>query len=171
MAKIQQKWIDRAGIKYVLDYWDGDNPPYIADVDTFHLMDAAGFPTGADTDVIFKVPADMMIDFSKGFRFAFMYVVSTDNIGQSFRFQLDMVGHKLTDSILVPIGYSAIIKDTTVAVNSNILDELVFFTIPPAFMTSDIQEIECRITRKGTAVQDTYVGDIGLKQVVLIING
>jgi hypothetical protein len=171
MAKVQQKWIDRAGTKYVLDYWDGDNPPYIADVDTFHLMDAAGFPTGANTDVIFKVPADMMIDFSKGFKFSFMYVVSTDNIGQSFRYQLDMVGHQLTNSILTPVGYAPIITDMPVSVNSNILDERVFFTIPPALMASNIQEIECRITREGAAVQDTYVGDIGLKQIVLIING
>jgi len=167
MAKIQQKWIDRAGTKFIVDFWDGNNAPYIADVDTFHLYDAAGFPLGVDTDVIFKLDSEL-VNFAKGFQVEFMYVLSTDNIGQSFRYQLDMVGHILLDQMASYASYGPYITDVPVDVGANRLQEKIVFTISPTTISANTTEIELRVTRKGSATEDTYQGDIGLKQIVII---
>jgi len=148
-----------------LDFFEGDNPPYIADIDVFGFKDGAGFPNGADTEVLFKLQPNAL-RIAKGVTVDLVYALSASDPGKNIRLRLDYVVHNDGESYSAgtPYGQTFDLPTSTAA---NELARVTAFTIPEGHVSSNTVEVECKLSRLGTDVNDSYSGDFGLKHVVV----
>jgi len=156
-----------ASTNYVyLDFYEGNNPPYIADVDSYGFQDAAGFPVGEDRDVIIKL-AENIDGLLSGFDINLVYAMSTADVGKDVRLVLDYVVHKANEVYNAGTSYSDT-QDVTIGTGLNELGMIQPFSIPSGNITADTVEVEMRLTREGTHVNDTHSGDFGLKHLIVV---
>jgi len=151
--------------QFDLDFFEGNNPPYIADIDAFGFQDAAGLPVGEDRDVIFKVGANVPY-WKQGVNLDVVIAPSVTDVGKKVRWKLDYLVHVGGEIYSGGTSYSATF-DMTVSAAQNQLQKTQAFTIPNGHIPSTAVEVEFRLTRLGTDINDTFSGDIGLKHLLI----
>lgn len=150
---------------FAIDFWEGVNPPFIANIDAYGFDDSAGFPEGEDHDVIFKMDANFRA-LKRGALLTLVYTMSTSEWGKSLTLRLDYRVHAYGERYDAGTPY-----DMTVTVPVIHLDGVLAITqpfqIPNGHLNDETVEVECRLTRMGTQVSDTHTGDLGLKHIVV----
>jgi len=151
--------------QFDIDFYTGDNAPYIADIDAFGFQDAAGFPVGEDRDVVFKVGANVPY-WKQGATLDVVIAPSVTDVGKKVKWKLDYLVHVGGEVYSGGTSYSSTF-DMTVSASQNQLQKTQAFTIPNGHIPLTAVEVEFRLTRLGTDINDTFSGDIGLKHLVI----
>jgi len=150
--------------QFDIDFYEGNNPPYIADVDSFGFQDAAGFPVGEDHDVIFKVGANTPY-WKQGAAIDLIITPSITDLSKNIRWQFDYTIHDSGELYNGGTNYSVTV-DLPVVASQNQLQKSQVFIVPNNYITSSTVEVEFRLTRLGANANDTFGGDVGLKHIV-----
>jgi len=148
-----------------VDFFAGNNTPYFADVDSFGFEDAAGMPTNEDTDVIFKLDATSLY-LNRGAILTIIYALSETSSGQVLNLRLDYVVHNRGELFNGGTPYGQSVELTVNAVQDALFASPVF-VLPNGHVSANTVEVECRLSRLGSSAIDTYVGDVGLKHVIV----
>ena len=148
-----------------IDFYEGDNPPYFADVDVYGFLDAAGFPNDEDRDVLFKIDANA-IYVTRGIAMTLIYTLSEASAGQTLNLRLDYVVHNKGELYNAGTPYGQTMELSLTAVQHVLYASRIFF-IPHGHVSANTVEVECKLTRLGSSAADTYMGDFGLKHIVV----
>jgi len=148
-----------------LDYFEGDNPPFMADADVYHFYDSADFVASEDHDVIFKLASQLANMDANGATIFLVYFMSTAESSKNIVLKFDYVVHDKNEAYNGGSVYSS--QYTISTPNTANLTTVNTVAIPAARITSNTVEIECRLTRLGTNVSDTHTGDFIIRQLLV----
>ena len=147
-----------------LTFYEGTNPPDFADADVFGFTDAASFDPTQDQDIIFWL--NIRQDYTSGVIFYLTYALSTSESSKDVLLELAYVVKDEGEN--VETGGTAYFQDVTLhvgdAADTLYVDE-TSLAIPSGRITSSTREIELRLKRKGTYVEDTFNGFFALKSI------
>jgi hypothetical protein len=149
-----------------VDFFEGNNSPYFATVDSYGFNDASGMPTGQVADVIFKIAQSFATLAVFGLKVNLIYAASVAQSGKQVYWKLDYVVHSQGEAFDGGAVYSVMVA-MPVTTTVNKLSAYELYVVPNIQFSSNNVEAEFRLTRLGTSPSDTYGGDIGLKHVVV----
>lgn len=157
---------DVTGFTLNATMYEGNNTPYSASVDKYGFMDAAGMPTGANTDVIFRADVGLSAFANNGCKVNIIYAVDTVVSSKTVDWRLDYVVHRDGEAY---DGGTTYVQFVLMNVNMSAKELAAFqlHLVPSAQLPNDTVEVEFRLTRRGTSVNDTCGSDIGVKHAVL----
>lgn len=162
---LQELYVGRGINQFSVDFWEGNNPPFIASVDAYNFDDAAGFPEGQDCDVIFKLDANFKA-LRHGALLTFVYTMSKDEWAKAVNLRLDYRVHAIGERFDAGTPYDASAQAQVIHLDG-ILALMQPFQIPDGHINENTVEVECRLTRLGSSAEDTHTGDLGLKHVLV----
>jgi len=148
-----------------LDYFNGNTSPLRADADVYGFEDAASFLPSVDNDVIFKVASQLAYANLNTTTIFLLYFMSTSEVGKNIVLKFDYTVHDNGEAYNAGTAYSS--SHTVATPNNANMATITAITIPNANITSSTVEVECRLTRAGTDVSDTHLGDFILKQLLV----
>lgn len=145
-----------------ITFLEGINPPALIDVDAYSFEDAAGFDPDQDQDIIFRIPAVSAIQ--RGINLSIRYFVNTVPVTGLVRLKLDYTVVANGDDPAGGTSYSSTMS-LSLPPGINIIDLAQIFTIPSAQIPSSTSWINCRLSRLGTHISDTYNGTLCLMSI------
>jgi len=140
--------------EYHLEFYEGDNPPAMVNVDDYNFEDAAAFDPSTDQDVIFRLEPEARYDL--GAKLRMRYCMSTSDAGV-LKLQLDYRVKAQGDPVSGGTNYS----QTFVIDPVNTADTVAYneeINIPSGRIDETTQVVHCRLTRLGSDAQDTHTG-------------
>jgi hypothetical protein len=148
-----------------IPYFEGSNPPDFVNFDDYNFDDGAALAAGSDQDVIFRVVPPRKYQ-TQGLRLLFRYCMSVANTG-TVRLRLDYRVKKTGDPATGGTDYVELVTVDPVDLAQE-LDVYSGLTIPSGRITLDTEFLYCRLTRLGTDVLDTHLGDFCLGGIGVI---
>ena len=158
-------FINDLATRFAVDYVEGNNPPPRAVLDVYGIDDAACFSHDLDEDIMFKTRPRSRLGVA-GLKIWLFYLMSTAELAKVVRLRLDYLVHCLGEVYTGGTNYN-ITTDFSVNSVQNALS-FVEFSIPAGRFVDDTVEVELRLTRFGTAAEDTHNGFFGLKDIWII---
>ena len=139
-----------------IPFYEGDVPPPMVDIDSFHFEDAAAFSPSVDQDIIFRL--DPAVRYGAGVKPVLRFCMSTAHAGTvklRFDYRVKMLGD--------PVDGGTDYTQTVVVDPSNLAEQIELcdaLAVPAGIFTANTAVVHCRLSRLGASggVQDSHTG-------------